>query len=218
MTADQWIQLGLLIIEIITAIIAIIAIKQTHDANKKSEEAQEFAKLSQQKADEAKRIADEIEAEMRRRQEDYVASEQYGKVKELIRPFEKSTSKFGVLLNDEQATLREKQMALMDAYNEYTDLFNEINSFCALVNNGSIVAENYMKNTAISILKKKAVTQAEYQLVLMQAAKELKMPNIRKPDYRAFSEYNHFLDKRTSGMEKDKIIAKRREAGIWDLS
>lgn len=199
--------MGLLILQVITTIAAIIAIVQTKKANDKSDEAEQTARESRLKTE-------RIEAELRRRQEDYEASEQYGKVKELIRPFEKSASKLGVLLNDSEATEREKRMAFMDAYNEYTDLYNEINSFCALVNNGTIVAENYMKNTVVPILKKKAITQVEYQVVLMDAAKKLKMPGVRKPDIGAFREYNVFLENRTTGVEKEKIMKSRKDAGL----
>ncbi len=213
MTQDQ-IQFGLFILQLITTVAAIIAIVQTHIANKRATDAEESARQSQIKSDEAKRVANGIEAELRRRQEDFDASEQYGKVKELIRPFEKSASRLGVLLNDEEATDREKRIAFMDAYNEYTDLYNEINSFCAHVNNGTVVAENYMKNAVIPILKRKAETQADYQETFMYAAKKLKMPNIHKPDYGAFSEYNKFLEKRLIDSERNRIMEKRKKAGL----
>ena len=53
--------------------------------------------------------------------------------------------------------------------------------------------------------------------MIMEAAKKLKMPNIRKPDYSAFNEYNRFLDRVFKGKEKDVMIEKRRNAGIWGL-
>ena len=102
------------------------------------------------------------------------------------------------------------------AYSSFTDLFNEANAFCSLINHNSVVAEEVLKNTGIDLLLKMADIQCDEYEKLKNAANTIGKKNvtIRKPDYNAFKEYDEFLKSHMDKQQWESIIAKRKKVGL----
>ncbi|MBB6698242.1 hypothetical protein [Clostridium algidicarnis] len=123
------------------------------------------------------------------------ASKLYNNVKEVKREFEKSLSTLVVLNNGELTEKQDLNVAFLDAYNKYTDFYNEINDYCIMVNIGAINAEDYIKNTIAVNLSKYAKMQYETFSCLQGIASQNQFKSISKPDYDAFKDYDAFLKK-----------------------
>ena len=108
----------------------------------------------------------------------------------------------------------ETKLAFYEARTNYQSLFNEMNSFSALINNGVIKADNYMENTAIPTLKKYALYQARIFKALNVYSVSLKQGKLPQPDYSAFKEYDKFLREYMTEREYEKVKEKRRNAGL----
>ena len=84
-----------------------------------------------------------------------------------------------------------------------------------MINNDSICAKEYLKNTAIPKLVKYAEIQIQCYGTLNMAATKLGERKLSKPNYRAFEEYDIFLknsqwmlDKKTLKFEIDSVKEK----------
>ena len=180
-------------IDILSLIVAIVAFFYSMYANRKSKKAE----------DEVNSVKANLEA-----------GNQYSKVKELERPFEDAMSELIVILDSDNEGIETKKRVFLKLSNRFTDLFNEINSFCALVNNGSIGAKEYLKNTAIPKLLKYAEIQVQCYETLNMAAEKIGEKKLPKPNYRAFDEFDVFLKKNMSSYQYDNIEKKRKEVGL----
>lgn len=185
---------------IVSAVVAIISLIQAHSANRKSDAAQ--------------KTADELQTELNRVKEYFDACEQYGRIKERIRDCEKAMSKLLVFFKSKVRDTDDKQLAFYEACTSYQSLFNELNSFSALINNGIIKADRYMENTAIPVLKKYAAYQVQMFKILNRYSEILKLGKLSQPDYSAFKEYDKFLREYMTEREYEKVKEKRRNAGL----
>lgn len=187
----EWININCL--DILSLIVAISAFFYSMYSNKKSEKA---------------------EAEVNSVKANLEASNQYGKVKELERPFEDAMSELVVMIKSDKESIEAQKRVFLKAINRFTDLFNEINSFCALVNNGSIDAKEYLKNTAFPKLLKYAEIQIQCYETLNMAATKLNERKLDRPNYGAFDEFDVFLKKYMPQHQYDNIERKRKEVGL----
>lgn len=173
------------------------------------------AHLSEKKAEEAKKKAYESEAELRRIQEDFDASEKYGQVKMLERLFEDALAELVTVTDkDSNATKDDIKRALLVANNRYTDFYNEINSFCKLINDGSIKAEGYLRDTACQKLIDHANLQWEYYEELNIITAENQMKKLNRPRHNAFKAYDEFLKNHLSPQRWENIKENRRRVGM----
>lgn len=180
-------------VDILSLLVAIFSFFYSMYANRKSKAAEE----------EVNSIKANLEA-----------SNQYSKVKELERPFEGALSELIVILDSDNESIETKKRVFLKLNNRFTDLFNEINSFCALINNDSICAKEYLKNTAIPKLVKYAEIQIQCYGTLNMAATKLGERKLSKPNYRAFEEYDIFLKNNMSKNQYEDIEKKRKEVGL----
>ena len=105
------------IVTIASAIAAIWGLLQVSNANIKSDEAQNKA--------------DDLQTELNRIKEYFDTCEQYGKVKDRIRDFERTVFRLYVFSESQEKSDDEKKLALYEARTSYQNLFNELNSFSA---------------------------------------------------------------------------------------
>lgn len=188
-------------IESLALIIAFISMCITIAANKK--------------ADKAKQKAEETEAELQRIKEDFDASDRYGQVKLVERLFEDALTELVVVTDKEsEASQEDIKRALLTAVNRYTNLYNEINSFCKLINNGAIKAEKYLKDTAYQKLEDHADLQWKYYAQLNEIANDNQIHKLLRPRYKAFSAYDEFLEKHLYKDRWMNMKAKRKEVGM----
>ena len=174
-----------------------------------------FAHNSDKKADEAKEKAVENEIELQRIKEDFDASDRYGQVKLVERLFEDALTELVVVTDREsEASKEDVKRALLTAVNRYTNLYNEINSFCKLINNGAIKAEKYLKDTAYQKLEDHADLQWQYYVQLNEIANDNQMHKLLRPRYKAFSAYDEFLEKHLYKEKWKNVKAKRKEVGM----
>ena len=90
----------------------------------------------------------------------------------------------GLLKNSEDSA-----KLFLTAYSSFTDLFNEANAFCSLINHNSVIAEEVLQNTGTSLLIKMADYQCEGYDKLKNAAEKIgkSQVSIKRPDINAFS-------------------------------
>ena len=173
------------------------------------------ASCSEKKAEEAKRKTEENEDELQKIKEDFDASEKYSQFKLVERLFEDALTELAVVTDKEsEASKDEIKRALLMALNRYTNLYNEINSFCKLINNGSIKAEKYLKDTAYQKLKDHADLQWQFYGELNKKAKEISMPGLRRPRNEAYKAYDEFLEKHLTKYKWEDVKKKREEVGM----
>ena len=167
------------------------------------------------KAEKAKQKAEENEAGLQKIKEDFDASEKYGQVKFVERLFEDALTEL-IVVNDKDsdASNDDIKRALLNAVNRYTNLYNEVNSFCKLINAGAIKAEEYLKDTAYQKLADHADLQCEFFDQLNKIAKENNNPNLLRPRYKAFDAYDEFLKNHMSDYAWNRVVEKRIKVGM----
>ncbi|MBR0186659.1 MAG: hypothetical protein IJQ24_11590 [Synergistaceae bacterium] len=198
--SDNAVGIASAIAAIASSVAAIWGLWQSHSANRKSDEVQ------------AK--AEQLQVELNRIKEYFDACEQYGKVKDRIRDFERAMFRLSVFSESEQKSDDDKKLALYEARTSYQNLFNELNSFSALINHGIIRADEYMENTAIPVLKKYGSYQARMFSVLSYQSEKLNIRRLSQPDYGAFKEYDRFLREFMTEREYERVKEDREKADL----
>ena len=171
--------------------------------------------VADKKAEKAKQKAEENESDLQKIKEDFDASEKYGQVKFVERLFEDALTEL-IVVNDKdsEASKDDIKRALLNAVNRYTNLYNEINSFCKLINDGAIKAEEYLKDTAYQKLTDHADLQWQYYEQLNIIAKDNHIHKLLHSRYKAFNAYDEFLEKHLYKDKWQKVKAKRKEVGL----
>lgn len=198
--SDNAINIASAIATVVSAIVAVVALLQGCSANKKSDKAQVKA--------------EQLQLELNRIKSYFDACEQYGKVKDRIRNFERAAFTLSVFSESQQKSEDDKKLALYEARISYENLFNELNSFSALINHGIIRADEYMKNTAIPVLKKYGIYQSRMFKLLKSQSIALKIERLLPPDHGAFKEYDQFLRENLNEHEYKRVIEARQSYGL----
>ena len=145
------------------------------------------------------------------------ASELYVHVKNSKKVYEDAMTELIVVCSNEELGIEIVQEKFLKAYNRYTDFFNEVNDFCIMVNIGAIKAENYIKNTISVNLSKYATIQYDTFASLQGIAHKYGFGELRKPDYKAFEDYDKILIAYNGGENSafwTDIKTKRRQNGF----
>ena len=195
-------------VELAALLFSIWSAWKSNKADKKAKQAEEKTKAAQSKAE-------KNEAELQRVKEDLVASEKYNQVKMVERLFEDALADLAVVTNENStASIDEKTRAFLTASNRYTNLYNEINSFCTLINNGTIKAEGYIKTTARQKLTDYAEFQWQFYEQLNMIAIDNGLKKLQKPRYEAFKGYDEYLEKNLPDYKWNQIKQKRKKVGL----
>ncbi len=158
-------------------------------------------------------ILEEKQAELQNRQSDVEAIAQYRHVKAVERENKRDLI---VLVKAIQKESDDAESLFLYAYSSFTDLYNEVNAFCSLINHNSIVAEEVLKNTGIDFLLKMAYYQCESYEKLRNAAEKIGVQKalFKRPDTNAFIEYDGFLKKRMNKDRWETLVQKRKDIGL----
>ena len=109
----------------------------------------------------------------------------------------------------------EAHKAFLSCYSSFTDLFNDVNAFCALVNSGSVDSEEVLKNTGTSLITKLAQEQCNTYKLLNEAAEKYGFQSeMKRPDRDAFQEYDKFLEKHMVYGAWQRLLEKRKSVGL----
>lgn len=145
------------------------------------------------------------------------ASELYVHVKDAKKVYEDAMAELIVVCQNENPLKEDIQIKFLQAYNRYTDFFNEINDFCIMINIGAIKAENYISSTIAVNISKYAKIQYETFSVLQGIAEQYNLEKLDKPDYKAYEDYDKVLIKYNGGENSafwTDIKTKRRQVGF----
>lgn len=143
------------------------------------------------------------------------ANSMYGEVRTKREIFEDKLAEL-IILN-ESAISSEKQRLLLQAYNKYSSLYNEIEDFCTKINDGAIDSESYILETILPILNELAELQVETFKTLIDYENKHNLKEIKQPDYKAFDKYDKFLIKYNGGETSHfwkKLKNSRRDNGF----
>lgn len=156
---------------------------------------------------------EERQNELQKRQSDVEAIAQYRQVKAIERDYKKDMI---AMTNGLNKNPNEAEVFFLSAYSSFTDLFNEANAFCSLINHNDVVAKEVLKNTGIDLLLKLADYQCEGYKVLKQAAEKIGTSKVtmKRPDINAFREYDDFLKKRMPKARWETLIQKRKDVAL----
>ena len=158
----------------------------------------------------------EIREEQKRlqdKQADIEAVAQYRQVKQLERDYKDDVIKLTVAVknNDENAI----HIAFLTLYSSFTDLFNEANAFCALLNTGAVSSGGVLKNTDIDLVIKLAEDQCSTYETLKTVAEKFGYKNeLKRPDWNAFKEYDKFLMGHMIENKWEKLCDRRKNVGL----
>lgn len=116
--------------------------------------------------------------------------------------FEKVRDKFDNL-NKSLALLVHNQSPenILDAYGEYTKLFNEIEAYCCRLTDNTIAESDYVKKEVLPFFIKMASGQAVAFKTLNEKAREIKMAKLKTPDYGSFKSFDEILKKHCTESE-----------------
>lgn len=118
---------------------------------------------------------------------------------------------------DDNSSLTEKQRVLLQTYNKFVSLYNEIEDFCTKIFDDAIKSESYIKETILPVLNELAEYQIEMFKELNNYANKYNLKPIKKPDYKAFDKYDKFLIKYNGGETSHfwrKLKNTRRDSGF----
>ena len=150
---------------------------------------------------------------LQKKQEDIEAITQYRQVKDQEKYFKDDIVKLTVALKSDDTDAI--HIAFLSLYSSFTDLFNEVNAFCALLNIGTVSSEEVLKHTGIDLVLKLAYDQCDAYATLKAAAEKSGHKNeMKRPDWNAFPEYDKFLQKRMSDKQWSNLCVKRKEVGL----
>ncbi|MBR1742970.1 MAG: hypothetical protein IJ733_14100 [Lachnospiraceae bacterium] len=97
----------------------------------------------------------------------------------------------------------------------FSDLYNEVNVFCALMNNNVVSSEKVLQNTGINLLIKLADDQCDIYERLKKTAEKFGYKNeFKRPDWDAFQEYDEFLQSRMSDNQWKRLVEKRKKVEL----
>lgn len=122
--------------------------------------------------------------------------------------FENTLSEFGSLIDS--SAEEDKRRLFLLSKTKYTALYNEIEAFCARIVDNVLESETYVEEIVIPELKKLAIFQAEFFGALNEKAKELTLPKVPQPDFKAFGHYEDVLRKYIK--QDDKFWSKLKKS------
>lgn len=141
------------------------------------------------------------------------ANEMYDRIRNRREMFEEYMT--DLLCIEDNAEISIRKSSLLKTTQKYTALYNEIEDFCTKMRHNAINSETYIKETVLPILSELAEQQVEYYSSLNDYAEKYELERMRKPDYKAFENYDRFLIQYNGGESSHfwrKIKNMRRDA------
>lgn len=139
------------------------------------------------KEKENKKLRDQLQEQNER----IKANEMYEKIRNKRELFEDTLA--DLLCLDSECSINERKRSFFKIIQKYTALYNEIEDFCTKLFDGAINSESYIKETVLPILNELAENQIETFKLLNEYAIKYDLEKLKKPDYKAFDNYDKFL-------------------------
>lgn len=125
------------------------------------------------------------------------ANEMYDKIRNKREIFEEYMA--DLLCIDEGSTMSNRKSIFYKTSQKYTALFNEIEDFCTKIHHNALKSETYISETVLPVLSDLAEYQIKYYSALNDYAKKYDFDELRKPDHKAFDNFDRFLIKYNGG-------------------
>lgn len=151
--------------------------------------------------------------QIQKKQADLEAISQYRQIKQQERYFKEDL--VTLTANLKEGDTEAKYISFLSLYSSFTDLYNEVNAFCALLNHNAVSSEGVLKNTGIDLVIKLADEQCKTYETLKNAAEIIgHKKDLKRPDWNAFKEYDIFLKSRLSDNQWERLCNKRKAVGL----